>query len=1230
MTEDTTKSNPGGYSFFRSDHREPPAVTPGLESGKVVGDFELRSLLGQGGMGQVWEATQRSLARQVAVKFVRPERVTDHQLELFAREARAGGRLSHAGIVAVYGHGESDGLAWIAMELIPGAWDLRDFLDEAVRMGEVGDGYDKRVAQFVAETADAIYAAHEAGVVHRDLKPQNILITEEDRPKVTDFGLARIVDEQALSRTGDFAGTYFYMSPEQVAAKRAGLDHRTDVFSLGVVLYEMLCLQRPFQGDTEHQIAEQILIKEPPPLRAIRSKVPRDLAVICGKAMEKDRDKRYQSMGDLAADLRRWLSSQPIQATPPTAIDRGVKWARRNPTKSATGALSLVAIFALSWLGFDLAESNEALKTSNSALIETTAESELQSDRAGEAEKLANQRSYSASLYASQMALDAGNLGEARRLLELCPVENRDWEWNHLKLTADPSLYVLAGHTDDVTATEWSPDGSKIVSSSLDKTVRVWDANTGECLQILSGHLAAVNDVCWSPDGTQIVSASSDKTLRLWDAFNGESMGVLKGQTGAVTKVSWGGFEGKQIASIEYNYLNPVIRIWDSVTKECSATLEGHVNLITSIDWSPDGLRLVSCSWVGRLQETEDRPGFKHVGQEKSLLIWDVAERSYVEVLPHYDSALIERRVCLAWSPKSNLIAIGGSRGRVEVFDVESMSLTHEFTENSMSVEFVVWSDDGNRLSFPTAAGDLRIWSLEDGTSRNIRIDDESINCASWSLDGAEIVTDSDGGTLRIWHSSFGDSAQALKGDDVRFGVEGLGVNVDGTRLLSSSRDGFHRMWDLTNGARIFEIEDFSRPSFAWNPNGTRYLTSPRIRSYFKAPIKLRDSVTGAVLNTLGGAEGNWGHAVWSPDGRSIAAILHNEGGAEGPDLPSSAGSTVCIWNAETGERNLTFELEGRASSLAWNSKSTLLASATAFHAVEIWDAESGDRLKSLDDGPFGASCVAWSPDGSKLLAGSIDKTVLVWDVLTERVLHELRGHTDRVLCVAWSPSGTRFVSGSEDATLKIWDSSNGENLLTLKRHEDIVSDVEWSSDGTRIFSASLDSTVRIWESQLDDALSIWRYRHLTQKLERIVEELFSAHASLISVQSAIYESDSIASEHKGLVIEIASSIGARHGASLNTRAWRAVDPDRPGFVSDVVEALQLAQEASLFAPSSPDIRDTLAWAFLENGLYDEAIAESKRALKLASEESKQSYEESLNRIRDQVDAARAKSASDK
>lgn len=354
---------------FHGRRQEPlPPPLTGLAPGALLGEFRLVRPIGEGGMGQVWEAEQTSLRRRVALKLVRPDRLTQKTLELFAREARAGGRLQHAGLVNVYGHGESGGVAWIAMELVEGAWSLRDFIDEVAREPELPPTYYRDVAAFVAKIADALQAAHEGGVIHRDLKPHNVLITPQDEPKVTDFGLARITDETSLSVSGELAGTYYYMSPEQVLGRRVELDHRSDVFSLGVVLYEMLALRRPFEGDTGAQISQQILNSDPPDLVDLRSRIPRDLAVICGKCLAKERERRYPSMAELAADLRRQLANLPIRARPPTAWECALQWSKRNPTKSAAGAVAACAFVVISLLLAENVRARAEVERKNVAL----------------------------------------------------------------------------------------------------------------------------------------------------------------------------------------------------------------------------------------------------------------------------------------------------------------------------------------------------------------------------------------------------------------------------------------------------------------------------------------------------------------------------------------------------------------------------------------------------------------------------------------------------------------------------------------------------------------------------------------------------------------------------------------------------------------------------------------------------------------------------------------------
>ncbi len=363
------------HSFFGDTTRitgQRGTAPGGLTPGSRLGRFILREFLARGGMGQVWIATDTDLQREVALKLVLPELINDQSLGLFQREARAGGRVSHPNIVATHASGTDDGLTWISQELVRGSWTLKDFLDAARKKDRAPKAYYRDVAELVARIADGLEAAHKAGVIHRDLKPANILITENEVPKITDFGLARVKGDSYLSMTGQFAGTWAYMSPEQITAKRMGLDRRTDLFSLGIVLYELLTLRRPFEGDTTAQLAAKILYADPQPVRVVRSQCPEELSVICGKAMEKRPQDRYQSAAALAADLRRHLADEPILAKPPTAVVRAKKWVRRHPALSSAVAVGLLALGIVSVLLARNLEANRDLEQRAAELEEVT------------------------------------------------------------------------------------------------------------------------------------------------------------------------------------------------------------------------------------------------------------------------------------------------------------------------------------------------------------------------------------------------------------------------------------------------------------------------------------------------------------------------------------------------------------------------------------------------------------------------------------------------------------------------------------------------------------------------------------------------------------------------------------------------------------------------------------------------------------------------------------------
>ena len=312
-----------------------------------LGEFELIEELGRGGVGVVHRAHQSTLDREVAIKVLSPTAALDpRQVDRFGREARAAGKLNHPGIVPIYEVGEHGGINYLVMELVDGH-DLSRELEHQQRadgprclMPLVRDrGYVPAVAILVRDAADALEHAHRMGIVHRDVKPQNLLLTAGGAVRLTDFGLARDEKDGRITVSGEVEGTPYYMSPEQAQGRRNQVDHRTDVYSLGVVLYELLTLRRPFEGGTSAQVISRIVTHDPEPLRKLAPRVPRDLALVCDKAMHKDPAQRYPSAAAFAQDLQRFLGHESVEARAPSTIERVRRHLRRYRVAYAAAAL---------------------------------------------------------------------------------------------------------------------------------------------------------------------------------------------------------------------------------------------------------------------------------------------------------------------------------------------------------------------------------------------------------------------------------------------------------------------------------------------------------------------------------------------------------------------------------------------------------------------------------------------------------------------------------------------------------------------------------------------------------------------------------------------------------------------------------------------------------------------------------------------------------------------------
>ncbi|MEW6074048.1 MAG: serine/threonine-protein kinase [Planctomycetota bacterium] len=357
------------YELLRGELAEDAA---GIAPGRIVDDYRLLRRIGSGGAGTVWEAMQVSLGRRVALKILHPHlTLSERTVERFHREAETAGRLSHPAIVTVFAMGRSDGLHFIAEELVEDGTTYAERLAQLRELSELPHDYYRATARLFAELADGLEIAHAQGVVHRDVKPGNVLLTRDGRPKIADFGLAKLADQLSLSRTGELTGTPFYLSPEQAMGSRA-LDARSDVFSLGVTLYEALTLQRPFQGDTSHQVLRKIVAEEPIDPRRLRSRVPRELALICRRAIEKSPGRRYSSMASFAADLRHWLNDEPIVARAPRPHERAWKWARRHRVWAVGLGLGFVAFLVVGALLVRIQGLQSATQRTLGAFLEVT------------------------------------------------------------------------------------------------------------------------------------------------------------------------------------------------------------------------------------------------------------------------------------------------------------------------------------------------------------------------------------------------------------------------------------------------------------------------------------------------------------------------------------------------------------------------------------------------------------------------------------------------------------------------------------------------------------------------------------------------------------------------------------------------------------------------------------------------------------------------------------------
>jgi WD40 repeat protein/predicted Ser/Thr protein kinase len=1076
----------------RAPPRGPAAETgPGgadLGPGRCIGDYELLGELGRGGMGVVYKARQKSLNRTVALKLIRagghPEaRAGPQVMARFRAEALALARLQHPNVVQVYEVGEQDGRPFFAMEYVDGG-SLADRL--AGTPPPPG-----QAATLVQTLARAMHRAHEQGIIHRDLKPANVLLTADRIPKVTDFGLAKVLMGTVAVRTqkGAVLGTPGYMAPEQAGGKSREVSPATDVYALGAILYELLTGRPPFQAKAPADLLEQVLQAEPVPPSRLRPEVPRDLEAICLKCLHKQAGKRYATAAALADDLGRFLAGEPVQARPVGRGGRLVKWAKRRPAAVALVALGAAMVCGLAGGGWWHASREAALRKAadtNAALYQQQRDKADRNAAAAQRERdRARLNEYVAHINLAQREWEDGHLGRVLDLLEAhLPREGeedvRGFEWHYLWSLCHGELLALPGHTGTVLGVAWGPDGRYLASASMDGTVRVWGAASGKEVRVLTGHTREVRMVVFSRDGQRLASvagggAREPGEVKVWDAADGHEVCAVQGRFGYVRAMVFSP-DGRRLvtagADPDQADKPSDVNLWDAATGRLVRALPVVTAGSDLVALSPDGQRL---AW--------------RLGRTVNVCDTDTG-KPLCSVRTHAGQV-----VALAFSPDNQRLATGGLDGSVEVWDMAAARggkpdpppLT--LRGHMALVTYLAFSPDGTRLASADLNGVVKVWGAITGRVLLTLKAHESTNCLAFSPDGQRLVTVGRDTTLKVWDATAGPAGDLAPPQVTLLAGTGRCRNVafspDGQRLATAADAA--RVWEAATGQQLLCLEGSGRPGWescvAFSPDG-RTLAAPS-----PPDLVLWDGATGReVLRIKARLAGKVVALAFSPDGQRLAS-----GGVD---------ESVRVWDVSGGKAEVTepfLALHGPTDSPVWSvafsPDGRRLATGGMDETVRVWDVPAGGgtaaaALVSREIG-FPVECVAFSPDGRRLASASEGGGVCVWDVSAGRgetaaPLLGFRGHAGPVMSVAFSPDGRRLASAGIDKTVKVWEAATGQELLSLKGHADAVVGVAFSPDGRRLVSASRDGTVRVWEATLPTPVV-----RLERQAARLVESTF-------------------------------------------------------------------------------------------------------------------------------------------
>jgi WD40 repeat protein len=896
------------------------------------------------------------------------------------------------------------------------------------------------------------------------------------------------------------------MSPEQAGLSALDIDTRSDIYSLGVLLYELLTGKTPFDSKRLVQAGldeiRRIIREEEPPRPSTRistladaeqtaiakrrqSGLPKLLGIIQGdldwivmKTLEKDRTRRYETASGLALDLQHYLNSEPVAARPPSQLYRFQKLVRRN--QLAVGAVGAVMAALLIGLGFS---TWMFLKESQARQRAVAAEQTAARHAAEEAtqRKLAEAAATEARMTVAQLDfLQASRLIAEGKGPEAMAYLARSLRANPTNAAAITRLTTLLTydtwmipqlvlqHPSEVMGAGFSPDGKRISTGSGDCSARWWDAQTGQALAApMFTNLAQVTE---SLDGKRIGTASYDGTVRVWDAHTGKPVAVLLKETNTVCGIQFSPDGSRLVTDSE----DGTARVWDASTGQPLTDPLRHSGRVSSARFSPDGTRVVTASWDGTARVWDAQTGQPLTGsllhnslvdaaqfspdgmqiltasEDWTARVWD-AQTGQALTPPMKHSAPVWNA---EFSPDGKRIVTGSEDHTARIWDSQTGRALSDPLAHNSAVRSAHFSPDGKCIA--TASGDhtARLWDAQAGKPLTQPMKHgQQLWSARFSPDGSQVVTASEDHTAQVWDAHPRRALPEILAHHSQ--VFSAVFSPDGKRIATASQDWTARIWDAQTGQAV--TEPLKHTNVVWSvqfsPDGKRVVTAS-----WDHTARVWDARTGQPLTVPLSHSDIVRSAQFSPDGKRI--------------ITGSEDGTARIWDAQTGQSLAEPLQHTNKNTRDWNAvysaqfspDGTRAATASDDCTARIWDAQTGHPLTRplMHDGPVRS--VEFSPDGRRIVTSSWDNTARVWDAQTGQILAEPLRHKGWPVMAHFSLDGTRIVTASCDHTARIWDAKTGHPLTEPMAHTATLQSARFSPDGKRVVTASDDRSAQVWD----------------------------------------------------------------------------------------------------------------------------------------------------------------------